>query len=252
MAARERSDWLSVMKTFTTVIVLAGVLVTAAPAAATVDLTAYRVRIADHPAYVRVVVDFTDGRMGRNDSEAVDADPFDGSAVVDVSHRRVQAQAPTLTAEGVRVRVIQKTNRIRVRVTAAARRLKYLARTQLRDPERLVLDLYKSRPPSDAAQIPAAPDGCLEFRNAIPEPGRIRVSGRARNIFENQFTLNVRGRGGRIRGTRHVLFGESGNWTRVVRYSVDRRQAGTLEAVDLSERDGTLACLAQVRMPLRP
>jgi hypothetical protein len=223
-----------------------------AAASSTVDLTAFRTRIGDHPGFVRVVVDFTDGTMATNDSEAIDPDPFDGDALVEVRHRRVQAQAPTVDAHGVRVRVVQGTNRIRVRIRARVRRFKYLARTQLRNPERLVIDLYKSRPPVAGAEIPRAPDGCLRIVSRTGSPGRIRVHGTAQNIFENQFQLVVRGRDGRVKGRRSVLFGPSGRWTRTVRFNVARRQAGTLEAVEGSARDGALACLAQVRVTLRP
>lgn len=219
---------------------------------ATVDLTAFRTRIAEHPGFVRAVVDFTDGRMGANDSEATDPDPFDGDAVVTVSHRRVQAQAPPARAHGLGVRVTQGTNRIAVRADAAPRRFKYIDRRQLRDPERLVLDVFKSRPPSAAAEIPRAPDGCLALDDVSVEPSRIEVSGTARFIFENQFQLVVRGADGRVKGRRGVAFGPSGSWRRTVRYDVGRRQRGTLEAVDLSARDGALACLAQVGVTLRP
>ena len=223
-----------------------------AAASATVDLTAVRTRVADHPAYVRVVVDFTDGRLGDNQYEAEDPDPGDGRAAIVVTHRRVQAQAPTVHAHGLRVRITQATNRVHVRIAAADGRFKYLARSNLRNPERLVIDLYKSRPPGPAAEIPSAPDRCLALRSWTVERGRIRVSGSARFIFENQFRLLVRGADGRVLGTRHVSFGESGEWTRTIRYDVGRRQRGTLEAVDSSARDGALACLAQVGVTLLP
>ena len=234
------------------IVVGAALALVPAPAGATVDLTAFRTRVADHPAYVRVVVDFTDGRLGDNRYEAVDPDPVDGRAAIVVTHRRVQAQAPTVRAHGVRVRITQGSNRIRVGIAAAGGRFKYLARRNLRDPERLVIDLYKSRPPGPAAEIASAPDRCLVLRSWTVERGRIRVSGSARFIFENQFQLLVRGADGHVLATRHVSFGESGEWTRTIRYDVGRRQRGTLEAVDSSARDGALSCLAQVAATLRP
>src|SRR5687768_7375886 len=111
---------------------------TATARAATVDLTAHRIRIGDHPGLVRVVVDFTDGRLGSNDSEAADPDPMpDGRVSVDVRHRRIQAQAPARRAHGVRVRVTQASNRVRVRVSARPGRFKYLMRHQLTGPDRV-------------------------------------------------------------------------------------------------------------------
>lgn len=225
----------------------------AAAQPATVDLTAFRTRIADHPGFVRVVVDFTDGNLGFNDSEAADPDPFpDGRATVDVRHRRVQAQAPARSAHGVRVRVIQASNRIRVRLRARPGRFKYLDRWQLSGPDRLVLDLYKSRPPVAGAGIRRAPDGCLELRRRSVTPGRITVSGTARFLFENSFALVVRDAAGRPVRVRPVTVGESGRWRRTVSYDVTRAQPGTLEAVAVSARDGALDCLVQARVRLRP
>ena len=234
--------------------VLATPGVAAAPGAgdaATVDLTAFRTRIAEHPGFARAVVDFTDGRMGANDSEATDPDPFDGDAIVMVGHRRVQAQAAPVRAHGLGVRA-QGTNRIAAPRGRRGTPLQVHRSPAVRDPERLVLDFFRSRPPSAAAEIPRAPDGCLALDDVSVEPGRIEVAGTARFIFENQFQLVVRGADGRVRGRRGVAFGPSGSWSRTVRYGVGRRQRGTLEAVDLSARDGALACLAQVGVTLRP
>jgi hypothetical protein len=227
----------------------------AAPRAepATVDLTAHRIRIADHPGFVRVVVDFTDGTLGSNDSEAADPDPFpDGRVSVDVRHRRIQAQAPARSAHGVRARITQAGNRIRVRLRARPGRFKYLRRSQLGRPDRVVLDLYKSRPPVAGAGIQRAPDGCLQLRSSSVAPGRIRVSGTARFLFENSFQLVVRDARGRPVGDRIVTVGESGRWRRSVAYEVARAQTGTLEGVAESARDGALDCLVQARVRLRP
>ena len=226
----------------------------ATPRAATVDLTAHRIRIGDHPGLVRVVVDFTDGRLGSNDSEAADPDPQpDGRVSVDVRHRRIQAQAPPRRAHGVRVRVTQASNRVRVRVAARPGRFKYLMRHQLAGPERVVLDLYKSRPPVRGAAVLRAPDGCLALRDWSVSPGRIRVSGSAAFLFENSFQLIVRDARGRAVGDRIVTVARpDGAWVRRVAYDVDRSTAGTLEAVAMSARDGALDCLAQTRVRLRP
>jgi len=221
--------------------------------AATVDLTAHRIRIGNHPGFVRVVVDFTDGRLGSNDSEAADPDPFDGRASVDVRHRSIQAQAPARRAHGVRVRITQASNRIRVRLGVRPGRFKYLERSQLAGPQRLVLDLHKSRPPVAGAQILDAPDGCLSLDDRVVSPPRIQASGFARFLFENSFQLVVRDRRGAVVGDRIVTVARaSGAWRRSVRYDVTRSQPGTLEAVAMSARDGALDCLAQARVRLRP
>jgi hypothetical protein len=49
-----------------------------------------------------------------------------------------------------------------------------------------------------------------------------------------------------------VTSSPSGDWSRTFSYVVPARQAGTLEAVDFSAKDGSLVCIAQVRVTLRP
>ena len=44
----------------------------------------------------------------------------------------------------------------------------------------------------------------------------------------------------------------SGTWHRSFAYAIGHQQAGTLEVVDFSEKDGSLVCIAQVRVTLRP
>jgi hypothetical protein len=65
------------------------------------------------------------------------------------------------------------------------------------------------------------------------------------------FQANVRNRKGRVVGTRPVT-AAGGHWHRPVRYGVGSSQAGTFEAVDFSEQDGSLSCIAQIRVALAP
>lgn len=65
------------------------------------------------------------------------------------------------------------------------------------------------------------------------------------------FQAIVRNRNERIVGTRPVT-ATAGQWHRRVRYDVGGQQAGTFEVVDFSERDGSLTCIAQVRVALAP
>jgi hypothetical protein len=55
------------------------------PAAAGAALTADQIRIRNHSAFVRVVVDFSGGTLHSNDVESSDPQPFDGSARVRVT-----------------------------------------------------------------------------------------------------------------------------------------------------------------------
>jgi hypothetical protein len=65
------------------------------------------------------------------------------------------------------------------------------------------------------------------------------------------FQANVRNRNGRVVGTRPVT-ATGGHWHRTVQYDVSATHPGTFEVVDLSEQDGSLSCIAQVRVSLMP
>ena len=118
-------------------------------------------------------------------------------------------------------------------------------------PQRLLVDLYRSRPPSGAAARPGRPSSCLSIAQHADSGGTIHASGSAHGIFENQFMLAVRSAAGRVVGHRTVAFGTTAPaWRSTVGYSVPTDQPGTLEAVALSARDGALTCLAQIGVPL--
>jgi hypothetical protein len=200
---------------------------------------------------VRATIRFTGGALGANDAEAADPNPFDGVARMVVTHAGIGTTAPPAHRLGVRVRVTQGSGRLRIRLSAAAGRFKYLAYRRLSGPQRLVVDLYRSAPPTPAAEHPGRPASCLSIAQHADTGGTIEASGTAHGIFENQFTLGVRNASGRVVGHRTVAFGATApNWTSTVSYSVKANQPGTLEAVDFSARDGALACLAQIRVPL--
>jgi hypothetical protein len=226
------------------VALLAPALASAAP------LTATSIRIADHPGFVRVVVDFSGGTVQFNELEATDPDPFaDGFVRIRLIHPGVKTTAMPVRAEGVFARVAQGGGRVTIRLSAIDRRFKYLFYADQHSPERLVMDLYKSRPPSDAAEITHGRGGCLTLGTRSVTRTRVKASGHERGLFEHQFQIVLRRRGGRIHRLRHVVAFNS-RWTTNFTYPHAARQTGTLEAVELSAKDGTLACLVQVRVRL--
>ena len=230
--------------------VVAAVLVALlAPAVASAaPLTATSIRIADHPGFVRVVVDFSGGAVQPNQLEATDPDPFaDGFVRVRLLHPGVKTAARPVRAEGVFARVAQGGGRITIRLSATDRRFKYLFYTAQRSPERLVLDLYKSRPPSDAAEITRGRGECLTLGTWTVTRTRVTASGTERGVFENQFQVILRRHGGRIHRQRPVVAFDR-RWHSNFAYPHAKRQTGTLEAVELSAKDGALACLVQVRV----
>jgi len=227
-------------------------LASVAPAAASAALTATQIRIGNHPAFVRVVVDFTGGTLNANDVESPDPLPFDGSARVRVTDPGVTTAASALTAEGVTVHVLQRSGFIVVTLHARRHRFKYLEHNVLHSPERLLIDLWKARPPTAAAEFTTAPQGgCLTIDSATEAPGRITANGTEADLFEHMFQMNVRNHKGRVVGTRPVT-ASAGHWHRTVPFDIGVVQKGTVEVVDFSEQDGSLTCIAQLRATLTP
>jgi hypothetical protein len=229
--------------------VLAGLAV-AAPEAApeAAPLTATGIRIGDHPGRVRVVVDFAGGRVNPGEVVASDPSPFrDGVVRLPLSHRRVRTLAAPAQAHGVAARVSQGSDRIVIRLEGAPRRFKYAGYSALHSPERLAIDLYESAPPPAAAEIRRAPDGCLSLRRFDIGRRSVIASGRERNLFEHSLVVRLRRAGGRVHEERAATAANR-RWRTRFRYPRTRRRTGTLEAVALSAKDGTLDCLTQVRV----
>lgn len=221
-------------------------------AGATVDLTALRIRIGSHPAYVRVVVDLTDGRLAARGVEAVDPSPANGSARVRITATRVRTEAAPRSAYGVSASLVQGSGTISLRLAAPRLRFKLLSYSILHGvEERLVVDLWRAAPPTPAATITRGPGGCLALTSVTASAGRFTVRGTERGLFEHQFALQVRGPNGRVLASRGVTAG-GGRWSATIAYPATRVGAGTLEAFDLSEKDGALACIVQRRVTLWP
>jgi Immunoglobulin-like domain of bacterial spore germination len=218
-----------------------GLVALPALAGATSQLTATNVRIGDHPAFIRVVVDFN----GNVSSREVEADSFATTmATVHVLHPGVTTQVATRRGDGLRVALQPGTQMLHIAANFRAHRFKYVSYAVVTG-NRLAVDLWKSAPPSKAAEIRKS--GCLSLRSWHTAKGAVSVSGKERGVFENMFGVVVRGEHGQVLG-RKTLHGRS--WSTTVRYHATHRQAGTLEAVDLSAKDGALTCIAQVRVTL--
>ena len=240
--------------TATTGAVLATLAVTGAtagvaPGAQATRLTATEIRVADHPAFVRAVIDFAHGKIPRPSETLVAADPepFDGVASVSLSVPGVRSDARTVRAQGVTVRVIKRRDRITARLSAAPHRFKYLSYVSLRNPERMVIDLWKSEPPVAAAEIRRA--GCLGLARYDVSRRYAAAAGTERNLFEHSFAVRLRAADGRVLAEQPRTSAD-GRWTSFFRYPAVRRQAGTLEAVAASAKDGALGCIVQVRVKI--
>src|SRR5918998_4223761 len=103
---------LGAMKRLVTALALAllagGVLAPQAPAA----LTATDIRVGDHPGFVRVVVDFTGGRLETGEIVATDPNPFpDGFVRLPLTRRGVRTTADPVREHGVFARIAQTSGR---------------------------------------------------------------------------------------------------------------------------------------------
>jgi hypothetical protein len=146
-------------------------------------------------------------------------------------------------------RVSQVGTRLLVRFAAPARRFKYFGYSFSKDRERLVLNLWKSAPP--AAPAPVAAGRCLVLRHWAVGAGSATARGTEQGLFEHMFLVRIRDRRGAILATEGVA-ASGGHWRAHLAYHVTRAQAGTLEAVDTSQADGSVVCLAEVSVRLRP
>jgi hypothetical protein len=208
--------------------------------------TAVAVRFADHPAYVRAVVDFTGGTIGMRNVEATDPNPFDGTAAVRVSRAGIGTRVTSAHGLGVTVRITARTGALQITLGAARHRFKYLSYAVISG-NRLAIDLWESAPPSKAAEIHRGPGGCLTLGKSSVSAGLVTASGHARGIFENQFPLILRGRDGTViaQRTMHV---RGGRWSGQLTYHTSRSQPGALEAHEASAKDGALICIVQIRV----
>ena len=228
--------------------ILVAMAVAPAAQAGPAPLTATNIRIANHAGTIRVVVDFTGGRVQPGEVVATDPNPFpDGFVRLPLTRPGVKTTAAPVREHGVFARIAQGSGRITIRLSGADRRFKYVGYFALRSPDRLVLDLHKSRPASEAAEITRGRGGCLTLGDHAAGRRRVSASGRERDLFEHSFAVVLRRRDGRIHKLRGITAFDR-RWSTSFRYRQIARQTGTLEAVSTSAKDGTLDCLVQTRV----
>ena len=218
--------------------------------AAAAPPTATAITVTERPGVARAAIAFTGERFRVGEIVGSDPDPFDdGEVRLPLRHTGVRTTAQPVSAEGITVAIAQHANRITIRVTGAPRRFKYVHYRTASDPQRLLVDLYESAPPRPAAEIRVGAGRCLTLRRGTVEGRRLRARGRERRLFEHSLSVAVRGADGRVKVERPVQ-AAAGRWRARFRLPPLPAQRGTLEAVALSAKDGTLDCLVQKRVAL--
>lgn len=208
-----------------------------------VALTATGVRIGDHPAYVRVVVDFN----GKVPVNQVEFNKLGGrTATLQVNHPGIKAKVSTGTGEGVRVALQPGTQALHIAMNFARNRFKHVSYAIVGG-NRLAIDLWKSTPYGINKPIHTC-SGLTLSSNWDANGRRVLVRGHEHGIFENQFQVVVRGAKGAVLG-RNIVHG-AGRWRTAVHYHAAVSQPGTVEAVAFSSKDGSLACIAELGINL--
>jgi hypothetical protein len=217
--------------------------------ARTVNLTATGVRIGDHPGFVRVVVDFTDGRVPANEATVVDDGPADGLLSMRVTHPGVRSEAAPVTRHGVRVVTTAGGGRLTARLSTTPRRFKHVSYTVLRAPERLVVDLWKAVPVWPAAA--RRDDGCLRLTSVTRVGARVRLEGRVlRRLFEGSYVVALRDARGRLVAQRPRIIQGTGRWSATLVPRGALRGRGTAEVFVGGAKDAGLLCLVQLPVVL--
>ena len=229
---------------------VAGIATARAVTGSATSQTATAIRVGDHPGYLRVVVDLRGTVPQANGGTyATDPDPSDGRAGVRFGIIGLRTRAPPVNHDGVSARLTQGDNYLDLRLRTAPGRFKYLWWLWLGN-DRLVVDLWKSAPPSAAAEISRGANGCLTLGAVrVSAAGIVTASGTESGVFEHQFLTRVRSASGAVLAQRTV-HSSGRHWSVALIPYAQRPQPGTFEAVVRSSADGSLACLVQRRVAL--
>lgn len=226
-------------------------------------------RVAQHAAFTRIVVDMPAGvslGAGESDIEAVDPSPADGRAAVRATAPGLVVRATERSRAGVRVRLRARPGGLTLLVTARRQSLKFLSYSTVRSGTRLVVDVWRNTTARGAA---IRDDGCLRLDRWGVVRGAARAGGRElQPLFEHGLVLSLRREGpGRALVAERPLtaregtflpdfsgYAVPGRWSGRVPFSLGgaSRLRVMLEAWSSSAKDGSLDCLVQMPVLLRP
>ena len=244
-------------------LVVAGAL--AVPAVASAALRADSVTITQAPAKVRVVVHFSGGPplTGlERQTDALDPEPLDGRTVVRINATGITTGAAPVTRAGVRARVGQRPGNLIVLLDAQRDTLKFVSYRASVPRNVLVIDLWKVTTAPGARILS---DGCLGMTSWSAAGGRAKARGlELEPLFEHGVVLTARGAGGVPVAEKPLIATEGvfrpdfsgyaapGRWTGSMPFTVSSPRRVMLEAWSASAKDGSLDCLVQTPVLLKP
>jgi hypothetical protein len=223
------------------------------------------VHVSDRAASVRVVVAVTGGTVSAREGsvQAIDPEPGDGRAVIEIAGAAIPGPGTVASGSGVQVRLAASPDGARIVLDSARRTFKFVSYSASGRGDRLIIDLWKGTGARRDQMILS--DGCLRITRWNPGRQRASLAGlELRPLFEHGLVISVRDAQGRRLGLQAVTATEGafapdfsgylrpGRWSGTVTYGVAEPRRGLLEAWSASARDGALECLVQVPVLLRP
>ncbi len=242
-----------------------------APSQGAGALTATGAGIAARPAYHQVVVPFAGGTLTglERQVDAPDPSPGDGRAVVRVNGSGITARPVTTRRGGVTVRLARRPGSVLVIADGPPGGWKFVSYAVDGTRTRLVVRLWRTTLDGRARVLD---DGCLRLTRWTSR-GVVRASGlELRPLFEHGLVMSLRreGAGGRTMALRPLTavegvflpdfsgYARPGTWSGRLSVAV-AAPIGTspamrtmLEAWSTSAKDGSLDCLVQTPVILRP
>lgn len=229
------------------------------------------IAITQRPTAVRIAITLpagTDLGAGSADVEALDAAPADGRAIVAVTAPGLGVRSQNATGAGITVRLRPRAGGATVLIRAQRRTLKFVSYGRPTG-RRLVIDLWRN---TTAAGARILNDGCLSLTRWATTPGIATARGRElRPLFEHGLVLSLRREGpGRalvaetpVTATEGVFKADfsgyriPGRWNGSLPFTLvpepgTTRTRAMLEAWSSSAKDGSLVCLVQTPVILRP
>ena len=246
-------------------VVVAALVGLGAPAAALGALTATHVTVTGRAASERVVVAFAGGTLTglARQVDTPDPGPANGRATVRVNATGITSTAAAVTRNGVHVRIVRRPGNIVVLLDGVPDRFKFVSYRVSGARDRLVIHLWRANTRRAATIID---DGCLRL-TAWRGGSAPRVRGlELEPLFEHNVVTSLRAddagaatialRPRIATGFRFLPdftgYSRPGRWGGPLPHTLSAPRRAMLEAWSTSAKDGSLECLVQVPVLLRP